>query len=118
MLLVGDIFSKYIDAIPMPNQEADTIIDALWRNWITKLGCPVYLHSDQGSNVDGDTIRAICEKFNIKKRRTSGYHSEGNGFAERNIRLIREMLRTLLLDFEIPQNQWSKILPGVIFVYL
>ena len=109
ILLVGDIFSKYIDAVPMHNQEADTIVEALWRNWITRLGCPVYIHSDQGSNVDGDTIRAICEKFNIKKRRTSGYHSEGNGFAERNIRSIREMLRTLLLDFEIPQKQWTKM---------
>ena len=25
------------------------------------------------------------------------------------------MLRTLLLDFEVPQNPWTKILPGVIF---
>ena len=115
VLLVGDIFSKYIEAVPMPNQEADTVVDALWRCWITKLGCPVYLHSDQGSNVDGETVRAVCNKFNIKKRRTSGYHSEGNGFVERNIRSIKEMLRTLLLEFEIPQNQWTQILPGVTF---
>ena len=115
VLLVGDIFSKYIEAVPMQNQEADTIVDTLWRGWITKLGCPVYLHSDQGSNVDGETIRIVCDKFNIQKRRTSGYHSEGNGFAERNIRSIREMLRTALLEFELPQNQWTTILPGVIF---
>ena len=115
ILLIGDIFSKYIEAVPMPNQEADTIVDAVWRSWITKLGCPAYIHSDQGSNVDGETVRAVCEKFNIQKRRTSGYHSEGNGFAERNIRSIREVLRTLLLDFEIPQSQWTTILPSVIF---
>ena len=115
ILLMGDIFSKYINAVPMADQEADTIVNALWEHWITIFGCPVFIHSDQGSNVDGETVRAICKKFNMKKRRTSGYHSEGNGFAERNIRSIRELMRTLLLDFEVPQNQWTKILPSVLF---
>ena len=62
-----------------------------------------------------ETLREICDKFSIKKRRTSGYYSEGNGFAERNVRTIRELFRSLLLDFEVPQNQWNEILPGIIF---
>ena len=115
ILLVGDIFSKYVEAIPISDFSADTVVEAIWTGWITRLGCPLYLHSDQGSNVDGETVRKICRKFNIKKRRTSGYHSEGNGFAERNIRSIRELLRTLLLDFDVSQNQWAKILPSTVF---
>lgn len=115
ILLIGDIFSKFVEAVPLKLFEADEVVDALWRGWITKFSCPEFVHSDQGSNVDGDTVQKLCEKFNIAKRRTSGYHSEGNGFAERNIRSIREILRTLLLDFEIAQNRWDTILPSVIF---
>ena len=115
VLLIGDVFSKYIEAAPMPNQTAETIRDTLWGRWITKFGCPLYMLSDQGSNVDGETVHALCEEFNIKKRRTSGYHSQGNGFAERNIRSVRELFRTLLLDFELPQNQWERLIPSVVF---
>ena len=115
ILLIGDVFSKYVEATPMPDQKAETIRNALWSKWITKFGCPSYMLSDQGSNVDGEVVQALCDEFNIKKRRTSGYHSQGNGFAERNIRSVRELFRTLLLDFELPQNQWERLLPSVIF---
>ena len=115
LLLIGDVFSKYVEAAPLPNQKAETIRNALWSKWITKFGCPTYMLSDQGSNVDGDVIHALCDEFNIKKRRTPGYHSQGNGFAERNIRSVRELFRTLLLDFELPQNQWERLLPSMIF---
>ena len=54
-------------------------------------GHPKYILTDQGSNVDGD-INEVCAKFGIEKRRTSGYHSQGNGFAERNNRSISEIL--------------------------
>ena len=115
ILLVGDVFSKFIAALPMRNQHADTICEKLWKHWITSHGSPLYILSDQGSNVDGDTIRSLCTKFAIEKRRSSAYHSQGNGFAERNIRSIREILRTLLLDRKIPQNQWRRLLPEVTF---
>ena len=99
----------------MHDQNAATVVTRLWIKCITRQGCPLNILSDQGDNVDGDTIREICDKFTKKKQRTSGYHREGNGFAERNICTIRELFRSLLLDFEVPQNQWNEILPGIIF---
>ena len=115
LLMIGCIFSKFIEAVGMHDQTAPTIVGAIWEHWITKHGCPQYILSDQGSNVDGETIREICSDFYIQKRRTSGYHSQGNGFAERNTRSVREMLRTLLLDKQLPQNHWSKLLPSIVF---
>ena len=78
ILLVGDVFSKFIVAIPSRNQQADTISSELWKQWITLHGCPSYLLTDQGSNVDDETIRTLCSKFAIEKRRSSAYHSQGN----------------------------------------
>ena len=51
----------------------------------------------------------------VEKRRTSAYHSQGNGFAERNIRSVREVLRGILLDRNIAQKQWKRVLPEVVF---
>lgn len=115
ILLTGDIFSKYIDAIPLRDQTAPSIIRAFKKEWIFTHGNPLYLLSDQGSNVDGETMRQFCETLGIKKRRSSPFHSQGNGFAERNIRSVREILRSTLLDKRLPETKWRKLLPSLVF---
>lgn len=97
-LLIGDIFSNFIEAVPLKDQTASTMANALLSHWIYIHGSPHFLLSDQGSNVDGDLIKEVCNILGIEKRRSSAYHSQGHGFAERNIRSVKDMLRSLLLQ--------------------
>ena len=115
ILVICDLFSKYVVIEPLKDQLASSIADALRTKWICVFGSPLYLLSDQGSNVDGETIKTLCKDFNIEKRRSSAYHSQGNGLAERSIRSIREVLRTVLLDRKITQNKWRSIISEVAF---
>ena len=115
ILLMGDVFSKYIEAEPSQNELAKEVVNALFRSWILRHGCPSYLLSDQGSNVDGQTIKELCETFSIQKRRSSAYHSQGNGFAEGNIHSIREVFRSTLLYSGTQQKLWHSLLPDVVF---
>ena len=115
MLLVGDLFSKYIAAIPLRDQTAENICLALNKEWLLIHGIPNFLLSDQGSNVDGEVMREVCEKFGIEKRRTSAYHSQGNGFAERSIRNVKETFRTHLLGNNLHQNKWRSVLKEIVF---
>ena len=80
-----------------------------------KHGNPLYILSDQGSNIDGNIVTEVCNALGIEKRRTSAYHSQGNGFAERNIRSFRDILRAVLLDRNISQKNWKVLLPEVVF---
>ena len=114
-LLIGDIFSKYIHAVPLKDQTAPVIADALLSHWIYHHGTPYFMLSDQGSNVDGDVIKEICNILGIEKRRSSAYHSQGNGFAERNIRSVKEMLRSVLLQRKAQQSKWRSFLPELVF---
>ena len=77
LLLIGDIFSKFVHAVPLKDQTAPKIVDAFLRNWIYIHGSPFYLLSDQGSNIDGEVIAEICNELGIEKRRSSAYHSQG-----------------------------------------
>ena len=115
ILLVGDLFSKYIDAIPLRDQTAKSVVNAFSNNWLYIHGNPNYLLSDQGSTVDGDVVRAFCDQFGIEKRRSSAYHSQGNGFAERNIRNVKDILRAALLHRNLNQTKWRKLLPELVF---
>ncbi len=114
-LLIGDIFSKYIEAVPLKDQTATTITGALLSKWIYVHGTPYFLLSDQGSNVSGEIINDLCNVLGIEKRRSSAYHSQGNGFAERSIRRIKDMLRSALLQRKTNQNKWASVLPELVF---
>lgn len=49
ILVVGDYFSKWVDAIPVRNQQA-TIVAQFIERVITIFSCPTQLHSDRGTN--------------------------------------------------------------------
>lgn len=115
ILLIGDVFSKFIVTVPLKTQTAPDIVNALLQHWIYIHGTPSYLLSDQGSNVDGQTMRDICNELGTEKRRSSAYHSQGNGFAERNIRSVKDMLRALLLHQKLRQEKWRKVLQSLVF---
>ena len=48
MLLVGDVFSKLVDAIPLKDQTAATIVSAFLNRWVFVHGKPFYVLTDQG----------------------------------------------------------------------
>ena len=114
-LIIGDIFSKYIQAVPLRDQTASTISKALSTSWIFIHGNPLLLLSDQGTNINGGVIRVLCDTFGIEKRRSSAYHSQGNGFAERNIRNVKELICAVLLHRKLDQVKWHQLLPELVF---
>ena len=114
-LLIGDLFSKYVEAVPMKDQTSATIIKALLSRWIYVHGTPYFILSNQGSNISGELISSLCNTFGIEKRRSSAYHSQGNGFAERSIRSIIDMLRAALLQRRASQTKWTSILSELVF---
>ena len=99
----------------MKDQTASTIASNLQTKWLYVHGTPSYLLTDQGSNVDGQVMHDVCSSLGIKKRRSLAYHSQGNGFAERNIWTVKDMLRSVLLHCRISQSRWREILPKLLF---
>ena len=102
ILLIGDIFSKFVHIVPLKDQSAPVIIDA--SSWVFVHGKPLYLLSDQGSNVDGQVMGKICNELGIEKRRSLAYHSQGNGFTKRHIRIVKDMLRAAILHRHLPKR--------------
>ena len=51
-LVVVDYFSKWVEAYAIPNQETTTLADVLIKEFITRFGVPLELHSDQGRNFE------------------------------------------------------------------
>ena len=82
ILIVADYFTKWVEAYPMPNQEATTVAELLVREFICRFGVPLLIHSDQGRNFESELFAEMCRLLGIKKTRTTPYHSQSDGMVE------------------------------------
>lgn len=60
VLVIGDYFSKWTEAFPLPNQEAHTIAKVLTEEWICRFGTLRSIHSDQGRNPESPHFSKSC----------------------------------------------------------
>ena len=112
LLVVQDYFTKWVEAIPLPDQTAGRITDALTKIFTT-LGFPEILHSDQGRNFESTILRQTLEAFGVQKSRTTAYHPQGDGMVERFNRSLLQMLRTYVRA----ESDWEPYLPLMLFAY-
>ena len=54
MFTVTDSFTKWLEVYPIPDQTAETCAAKILDEYIGRFGCPLSLHSDQGSNFESD----------------------------------------------------------------
>ena len=91
ILVVQDYFTKWAEAIPLPNQIAATITRELVNS---KFGMLDILHSDQGRNFESLLLRQTLDGFGVLKSRTTAYHPQGDGMVERSNCSLPQMLRS------------------------
>ena len=118
VLIMTDLFAKFIEAIPMRNQEAGSVLNALEQGWFLRHGYPLILLSDQGRNVDGSLINRLCATLGISKLRSSPYHPQGDGQAERSVQSFKQALRCLLEERNIGETGWPSLVQELTFVQL
>jgi transposase InsO family protein len=66
-----DPFTKWVEAFPLRNKEAETIARTLVENVFCRFGVPLTLLSDQGKEVDSNIMREICRLLDIDKLHTT-----------------------------------------------
>ena len=108
VLTVTDHFTKYVKAIPLSNQTAETVASAFFTEWVAPFGAPQSLHTDQGTNFTSDLIAELCELLDIYKTRTTPYHPAGNGQVERYNRTMMDLIHSEVRD---NPERWDEALP-------
>ena len=73
-----DSFSKWTEAFPLRNKEAETIAKVLVEQVFTRFGAPLSILSDQGKEVDDRIVGEVCRLFGIEKLRTTPYKPSTN----------------------------------------
>ena len=114
ILVIGDHFTKWYEAIPLPDQTAVTTANALVDHWISCFGCPHSLHSDQGRNFESKLFELLMQLLEMDKTRTTAFHPQSNAVIERMNKTLQNMLAKCVNE---EQNNWSQQLPYVMMAY-
>ena len=114
ILLIGDQFTKWHEAIALPDQSALTTAKALMEHWITRFGCPESLHSDQGRNFEAKLFTSLTKLLQLDKTRTTAFHPQSNAVIERTNRTLLNMLAKTT---DQNQRNWSELLQYVMLAY-
>ena len=107
-------FSKWLEAIPLKNQETTTVAGALVNQFISVHGVPLQIHADRGSNSEANVFQEVCKLLGIDKTRTTVRRPQSDGMVERANRTIQNMIASYVSD---NQPDWDEHIPLLLLAY-
>ena len=114
VLVVVDHFTWYVQAFVTKNHTVRTTARVLYNNYFSVFGFPQCLMSDQGTEFCGKVIAAMCSLLGVEKIRTTPYHPQTNGSAERVHQTLQRMIGKL--DPE-KRKKWLAHIGSIIIAY-
>ena len=92
ILLISDHFTKWHEAIALPDQSALTTAKALMDHCITRFGCPESLHSQRRRNFEAKHFTSLTKLLQLDETRTTAFHPQSNAVIERPNRTLQILL--------------------------
>ena len=114
VLTITDYFTKWVLAIPLPNQTAHATAHALHENYICRYGVPEYILSDQGSHFVNNLMVAFRQILGFHHIKSTPYRPQTNGSIERFNSTFERQLAKLT---EKNINDWDSYVQSVTFAY-
>jgi cleavage and polyadenylation specificity factor subunit 1 len=109
LLTVIDRFTSWIEAVPLRSITAESVVRALFKDWISRFGVPTAVITDQGTQFTSNVWSILMHRLGVEHRHTTTYHPQCNGLVERSHRRIKDALRCRL-----PATNWVDVLPTIL----
>lgn len=111
VLTIVDYFTKYVLLFPLPRKDGTGVNNCI-KQYISILGAPKRLISDQGKEFCNKINNDFCQQMGIKRCVSSAYHPQTNGLVERVNGMVKRRVSKLLVD---RGKNWDESLHDIIF---
>ncbi len=114
LLVIIDYFTRWVEAYELPDQQAATIAEPLVHQFISRFGCPLEIHTDQGRNFESQLLAEMCRVLNVRKTRITPYHPSSNRLVERFNKTMARMIKSFI---EANPTNWDLYVPLLTAAY-
>ncbi|XP_049364753.1 uncharacterized protein LOC125829589 [Solanum verrucosum] len=96
ILVAIDYFTKWVEATSHKSVTKKVVDDFVKNNIICRFGIPESIITDNGTNINSDLMRSLCEKFKISHRNSTIYRPQMNEVVEAPNKNIKRILRKIV----------------------
>jgi transposase InsO family protein len=114
VLTFQDDLSKYVVAVPISQQDAETIARVFVEKIVLTYSTPQILQTDQGANFINEVFKNTCKILKIKKIQSTAFHPESQGSIERSHRVLAKYLKHYVKQ---DQTNWDQWIPFATYAY-
>lgn len=107
-----DRFTRWTEAIPIPNITAETVANAFYNHWVTRFGVPDRVTTDQGRQFESSLFHELEKLLGFKRSRSSPYHPQSNGLIENWHRHLKASIKCHLIK---SGGRWTDVINTVLF---
>jgi len=112
-IIVGiDYFTKWIEAVPMPNVDQEAVINFIQNHIIYRYGIPETITTDQGSVFTGRKMVEFAQQTGFKLLTSTPYYAQANGQVEAANKIVIGLIKKHIA--QKPRN-WNKTLDQVLW---
>lgn len=113
ILTICDYATRYPEAIPLPSTETPRIVKELLKIFI-RVGVPEEVLTDQGTNFMSGLLGEVYCLLQIKRIRTTPYHTQTDGLVERFNGTLKSMIKKFTSK---NKKDWDEYLLYLLFAY-
>jgi hypothetical protein len=113
VVVAVEYFSKWIGAKPLATITSVIVQKFFWQNIVCRFGVPKAITVDNGTQIDAETFKELCDQISTKIHFASVRHPESNGLIERANGII--MTGIMKLIFNQSRGKWPDELIKVVW---
>ena len=95
LLVFEDLYTRWVELVPLRRANAHTIISALEENIVFRYGAPQVFHIDNGTEFVNKALTEKLREYGIKHSTTPAYHPQANPM-ERVNRVVKTMISSFI----------------------
>ena len=109
LLTCIDRFTRWSEAVPIPDITAETVARTFIERWVAIFGVPATVTTDRGSQFESKLFENLSRLLGCSRIRTTAYHPQANGLVERFHRQLKSSLKA-----QTEPNRWTESLPLIL----
>ena len=94
LLTCVDRFTRWPEALPIPDMTAQTVARTFISGWISRFGVPSTITTDRGRQFESALWQQLMQLLGCKRIHSTSYHPMANGMIERFHRQLKSVLKS------------------------